>query len=90
MVLLPRAACALLLAAGSAALPKHFVRAALTRVLYAAGVCMTLGLSTNRHTAPFWNRTVEPVFVDLLSDVTYAVHEGLVKGLRSDGDDVKA
>ena len=37
---------------------------------YALGVSMTLGLGkTFKWTAPFWNKIIEPYFIDLLDNI---------------------
>ena len=65
-------------------LPNEVVRRRLTAIMYRLGVVMTLGMSKNPRVGPIWNRTVEPVVVDLVDNFAYAIREGLVKGLRSD------
>nr|WRJ69827.1 hypothetical protein TetV2_00378 [Oceanusvirus sp.] len=71
-------------AAANKAFPKVVVRKRLTSVFYKLGVIMTFGMSKSSTLGPVWNKTVEPVFVDLLENVSYAVHHGLVEGLKSD------
>eukprot|EP00873_Tetraselmis_striata_P026930 jgi/Tetstr1/447194/TSEL_034631.t1 len=66
------------------ALPNEKVRNRLTAFMYRLGVVLTLGMSKHPKVGPVWNRTVEPVVVDLVDNLAYAVQEGLVKGLRSD------
>lgn len=67
-------------------LPNDKVRQKLTAVFYRLGVLLTLGISKHPKVGPVWNRTVEPVVVDFLDNLAYAVREGLVKGLRSDDE----
>ena len=45
---------------------------------------MTLGLGKWKWTKGLWNKTVEPYFIDLLSNTVEAGVEGFVEGLRSD------
>lgn len=71
-------------------LPNEVVRTKLTAVMYRLGVALTLGMSKHPKAGPVWNKTVEPVVVDFLDNVTHAVREGLVKGLRSDGGGIRA
>lgn len=66
--------------------PRDVVRNRLTKIFYALGVAMTLGLSKSSMAGPLWNKTLEPVFVELIEDVSYAVQEGLVKGMKSDNN----
>ena len=51
---------------------------------YWAGTVMTLGLGKWKWTKGLWNKTVEPYFIDLLSNTVEAGVEGFVEGLRSD------
>ncbi len=53
------------------------------------GTTMTLGLSKWSWSRSVWNSTVEPWFVDLLSNTIGAFTEGLIKGLQSDNKDKK-
>lgn len=66
------------------ALPNDVVKRRLTAFMYRAGVVMTLGLSKHKSVGPIWNRTVEPLVVDLLDNLAHSVTHGLVRGLRSD------
>lgn len=65
-------------------LPRERVRPALTKGMYSVGVAVTLGASKSPTFGPVWNKTVEPLLVDAIEDVTHAVHHGFVQGLRSD------
>lgn len=65
-------------------IPQEKVRSFLKKTFYAAGVAMTLGLSKFKYTAGIYNATIEPVFINVLDSIVYAVKEGFVKGLRSD------
>jgi len=76
-----------LLVFGVARIPNDKVRTFLRKAFYGLGVTMTLGLSKWQITKKIWNASLEPVFVDLLDNIVYALKEGLVKGLRSDADD---
>tara|TARA_Y100000361_G_C11051284_1_gene285344 strand:- start:469 stop:747 length:279 start_codon:yes stop_codon:yes gene_type:complete len=51
---------------------------------YWAGTVVTLGLGKWKWTKKIWNKTVEPYFIDLLSNTVEAGVEGFVEGLRSD------
>jgi hypothetical protein len=48
------------------------------------GKCMTLGLSKWKFTKGFWNKTIEPWFIDLVDNFVGGAVRGFVKGLRSD------
>ena len=51
---------------------------------YWAGSVITLGLGKWKLTKKIWNKTVEPYFIDLLSNTVEAGIEGFIEGLRSD------
>ena len=51
---------------------------------YWAGSVLTLGLGKWKWTKKIWNKTVEPYFIDLLSNTVEAGIEGFIEGLRSD------
>jgi hypothetical protein len=70
------------------AIPNDVVRAKLTVWMYRLGVALTLGMSRHPRVVPVWKKTVEPFVVDAIDNVSYAVSNGLVKGLRS-GDVAK-
>lgn len=48
------------------------------------GIAVTLGLSKWKWTAPLWQKTIEPWFVDLIENTVHAVITGFITGLRSD------
>lgn len=73
-----------LLMSANTLLPNKEIQKMLTKAFYACGVCLTLGASKSRMVGPVWNRTIEPIVVDLLDNVTIAIKEGLIQGLRSD------
>ena len=51
---------------------------------YGIGKAMTLGLSKWKFTKDFWNRTVEPWFIDLIDKVIGGAVRGFVRGVRID------
>jgi hypothetical protein len=51
---------------------------------YGLGKGMTLGLSKWKFTKDFWNRTIEPWFIDLIDNVVGGAVRGFVRGLRID------
>ena len=51
---------------------------------YWAGTVITLGLGKWKISRSIWNKTVEPYFIDLLSNTVEAGVEGFIEGLRSD------
>ena len=53
---------------------------------YGLGRTMTLGLGKWKFTKGVWGKTVEPYFIDLISNVVLCSFKGLISGLRSDND----
>ena len=51
---------------------------------FGVGRTMTLGLGKWKATKGIWNKTVEPYFVDLLSNTILGSLKGFLAGLRSD------
>ena len=51
---------------------------------YWVGSVITLGPGKWKWTKKIWNKTVEPYFIDLLSNTVEAGVEGFIEGLRSD------
>ena len=52
---------------------------------YGCGKALTLGLSKWSFTKRFWNKTIEPWFIDLVDNVVGGAVRGFIKGLRADG-----
>ena len=48
------------------------------------GALMTCGLSKWQWTKKAWNKTVEPLAIDLIDNIFGSMVRGLIKGLRSD------
>ena len=53
-------------------------------LFYGLGKGMTLGLSKWNFTKKFWNKTVEPWFIDLIDNVVGGAVRGFIRGLRID------
>ena len=53
-------------------------------LFYGVGKAMTLGLSKWSITKKFWNKTVEPWFIDLVDNVIGGALRGFIKCLRVD------
>ena len=51
---------------------------------YGMGKAVTLGLSKWSITKKFWNKTIEPWFIDLLDNIVGGAVRGFIKGLRID------
>ena len=51
---------------------------------YGCGKTITLGLSKWRFTRQFWNKTIEPWFIDLVDNVIGSAIRGFIRGLRVD------
>tara|TARA_R100000808_G_C2148641_1_gene156805 strand:- start:2696 stop:2974 length:279 start_codon:yes stop_codon:yes gene_type:complete len=54
------------------------------QLFYGIGKGMTLGLSKWSFTKNFWNKTIEPWFIDLIDNLVGGAVRGLIKGLRID------
>ena len=64
--------------------PNKEICAWVESICYSAGKFVTLGLSRWKFTRNFWNKTIEPWFIDLLDNFIGAAVRGLIKGLRVD------
>ena len=53
-------------------------------ICFTAGKCMTLGLSQWKFTKGFWNKTIEPWFIDFFDNFIGGAVRGFIRGLRSD------
>ena len=51
---------------------------------YGLGKGMTLGLSIWNFTKKFWNKTVEPWFIDMVDNLVGGAVRGFIRGLRID------
>jgi len=51
---------------------------------YGLGVTVTAGLSKWKYTSKFWNKIIEPWFIDLIDNVVCSAIKGFIRGLRSD------
>jgi hypothetical protein len=65
-------------------IPNEKIKASVGKVAYATGVAMTLGMSKWKYTAPVWNKTIEPWFVDLIDNVIGEAVKKFIEGLHSD------
>ena len=64
--------------------PNKEICAWVESICYTAGKVMTLGLSKWSFTKNFWNKTVEPWFIDLIDNFVGGAVRGFIKGLRAD------
>ena len=53
-------------------------------LFYGLGKAITLGMSKWSMTRKFWNKTIEPWFIDLVDNVIGGALRGFIKGLRVD------
>ena len=51
---------------------------------YGCGKALTLGMSKWRFTRQFWNKTIEPWFIDLVDNIVGSAIRGFIRGLRID------
>jgi hypothetical protein len=65
-------------------IPNDKIKAKVGYWMYGAGVACTLGMGKWKWTKKFWNKTIEPYFVDLIDNVLVAGISKFVEGLRSD------
>ena len=64
--------------------PNKRIKAQVGMMMYGMGVTCTLGMGKWKYTKKFWNKTVEPYFVDLLDNVIAHGLAEFIRGLRSD------
>ena len=64
--------------------PNKAIKAQIGMIMYGMGVTCTLGMGKWNYTKRFWNKTVEPYFVDLLDNVIAHGLAEFIRGLRSD------
>jgi len=65
-------------------IPNKRIKAQIGMITYGMGVTCTLGMGKWRYTKAFWNKTIEPYFVDLLDNVISHGLAEFIRGLRSD------
>ena len=65
-------------------IPNEEICAWVEGITFTAGKCMTLGLSQWKFTKNFWNKTIEPWFIDLFDNFIGGAVRGFIRGLRSD------
>jgi hypothetical protein len=65
-------------------IPNDKIKAAVGGVAYRLGVALTLGLSKWKVTARFWDKYIEPWFIDLVDNVIGEAVREFIRGLRSD------
>ena len=65
-------------------IPNEEIKKIVGKFAYGLGVTVTLGLSKWKFTAGFWNKTVEPWFIDLFDNVAGEFVRKFIEGLRSD------
>ena len=65
-------------------IPNKQIKAQVGMIMYGLGVTCTLGMGKWKYTKRFWNKTVEPYFVDLLDNVVGHSLTEFIRGLRSD------
>ena len=65
-------------------IPNKTIKAQFGMMMYGMGVTCTLGMGKWKYTKKFWNKTVEPYFVDLLDNTVAHGLAEFIRGLRSD------
>ena len=66
------------------AIPNDKIQTVVGKFAYGIGVTMTLGLSKYNFTAPFWQKYIEPYFIDLFNNTIGTFTTKFIEGLRSD------
>ena len=64
--------------------PNDYIAEMIETMFYGLGKTITLGLSKWSITRKFWNKTIEPWFIDLVDNVIGGALRGFIKGLRVD------
>ena len=65
-------------------IPNDYIAEMIETFFYACGKAVTLGMSKWRFTRQFWNKTIEPWFIDLVDNVVGSAIRGFIRGLRVD------
>ena len=65
--------------------PNDYISEIVESFFYGLGKMLTLGMSKWSMTRGFWNKTIEPWFIDLVDNVSGGALRGFIKGLRVDG-----
>lgn len=65
-------------------IPNDKIKNVVGKFMYGLGVTVTLGLSKWKITASFWNKIIEPWFIDLIDNVVNHGTTEFIRGLRSD------
>jgi len=65
-------------------IPNEKIQSVVFNTFYRLGVVATLGLSKWKLTSKYWNATIEPYIIDLISNTVKSAVDGIIKGLRSD------
>ncbi len=68
-------------------IPNDKIQLIVGNFAYGVGVAMTLGLSKFPYTAPFWNKHIEPIFIDLLNNTVGTFVSRFIAGLQSNNKD---
>jgi len=69
-------------------IPNEKIKMVVGGIAYKLGVIMTIGLSKWKYTGKYWNKTVEPFFIDLVDNVIGEGVKQFIKGLRSDNSKI--
>ena len=65
--------------------PNKDISANVERACYKLGKLITLGMTSKKSPIKkFWNKTIEPWFIDFLDNIVGGAIRGLIRGLRID------
>jgi len=65
-------------------IPNRVLKAKFGALMYGLGVTSTLGLGKWKITKRFWNKTIEPWFIDAIDNIVGHGIKEYIRGLRSD------
>jgi len=68
-------------------IPNNIIKAKFGAFMYGAGVAFTLGFSKWKWTKKFWNKLIEPWFIDAIDNIIVTGFSKFIEGMRSDEPD---
>jgi len=65
-------------------IPNEKIKEKIGKFFFGFGRVITLGLSKWKWSAPYWNKIIEPWFIDFVDNVFGEALKEFIRGLRSD------
>jgi len=65
-------------------IPNDKIKGYVGAAMYRLGIIVTLGLSKWKYTSKFWNKIIEPWFIDFIDNIIGEGIKQFIRGLRSD------